>query len=160
MSYFTLDREQTVDTSYVVNSLLMGGFVASAAFVACARAIVPWSGINIFDPVSAALSGLRGYDLIAAEIVMFLILATILPLAYILIWRPIAAQMLETRNWLMHSVGFGMVLSGFVTMMTKLFVSDPSVELNTLWPLAICIVITSFSLGGMIRLRELNQIEI
>lgn len=160
MSYFKLDREQTVDTTYVVNSLLMSGFVACTVLFACARAIVPWSGFPIYDPISTALLGLRSYDLIAVEIVVFLSLAAALPFIYVFVWRPIASQMLETRNWLIHSVGFGMVLSGLVTMMTKFFVSDPSVDFNTLWPLAICIVITSFSLGGMIRLRELNQIEI
>ncbi|MEP1443016.1 MAG: hypothetical protein ABJK39_08405 [Hyphomicrobiales bacterium] len=160
MSYFKLDRGQTVDTSYVIQSLLMAGFVASAAFIGFARAFVPWLGINVFDPISSTFSSLHGYNLIAAEIVTFLILAAILPLAYVFIWRPIAAQLLETRNWLMHSIGFGMTFSGFVTMMTKLFVSDPSVSFGTLSPLAVSIVFASLSLGGMIRLCELNQIEI
>ena len=160
MSYFTLDRRQPVDASYVVKSLLMAGFVASAVYIGSARAFVPWLGINVYDPISSAFSGLRGYELIAAEIVAFLTLATILPLVYILIWRPITVQLLETQNWIIHSVGFGMVFSGFVTMMIKLFVSDPSVNVDTLSPLAISIVFASFSLGGMIRLRELNQIQI
>lgn len=160
MAFFTLDRGQPVDTIYVVNSLLMSGFVASTVLFACARAIVPWFGLPIYDPISAALLGLRNYDLIVTEVVIFLALAVILPFIYVFAWRPIASQMLETRNWLIHSAGFGMVLSGFITIMIKLFVIGPSISIQTLSPLAISIVVASFSLSGMIRLRELNQIEI
>ncbi|MEP3233378.1 MAG: hypothetical protein ABJN04_13695 [Hyphomicrobiales bacterium] len=160
MAFFTLDQGQPVDKTYVVNSLLMSGFVANTVLFACARAIAPWFGFPVYDPISAAFSGLRQYDLIAAEVMVFLALAAILPSIYVFVWRSIASQILETRNWLIHSVGFGMVLSGFVTMMIKLFVISPSVSIQTLSPLAISIVVASFSLSGMIRLRELNQIEI
>ena len=160
MAYFKLDRGQSVDTSYVVVSLLMSGFVANTAFMGCMLLLSAWLGITVWDPIFAVLADYRSSDLVMAKITFFLAIAIALPLAYIFIWRPIAAQMLETRNWLMHSVGFGTVLSGFVTMMAKLFITNPSVSLATLLPLAISIVIACFCLGGMIRLRELNQLEV
>lgn len=160
MTYFTTDREHSGGASFMVSSLLMSGFVASVVYLACARFLVPIFGLSNFDPISLALTSMRGYDLIIAEIAVFLAITVTFPVIYSFIWRPIAFQLLETRDWLLDSIGFGMVLAGFVTLLIKLFVSQLSVNIESLSPLAISIVFASFSLGGMIRLRELNQIEI
>ena len=160
MWHFKLDRGQSVETSHVMTSLFMGGFVASTAFIASTRLLAPWMGLTVCDPISIALNSLQSYELIIAEVIFFLGVTIILPLVYAMVWRPLASPMLETYNWLMHSTGFGMVLAGFVTMAVKLFGGNASTGFDTLWPLAINILFACLTLGGMIRLRELDQMEV